>query len=55
VRSFIIGTYLRIALAYQIKTNEVGRACGNCGRGEDSVQGFGGKAQRIQTTWKTKA
>jgi hypothetical protein len=25
------------------------------GRGEKSVQGFGGKARRKETTWKTKA
>jgi hypothetical protein len=28
----------------QVKANEVGRACGTHGRGEKSVQGFGGKA-----------
>jgi hypothetical protein len=28
----------------QVKANEVGRACGMHGRGEKSVQGFGGKA-----------
>jgi hypothetical protein len=26
-----------------------------CGRGEKRVQGFGGKAQGKETTWKTKA
>jgi hypothetical protein len=25
------------------------------GRGEETVQGFGGKARRKETTWKTKA
>jgi hypothetical protein len=25
------------------------------GRGDKSVQGFGGKARRKETTWKTKA
>jgi hypothetical protein len=35
---------------FQIKENEVGRACGMCGRGEKRVQGFGGKAQRKKTT-----
>jgi hypothetical protein len=40
----------------QIKSeNEVGRACGTHGRGEKRVQGFGGKARRKKTTWKTKA
>jgi hypothetical protein len=29
---------------YQFKVNEVGRACGTHGRGEKSVQGFGGEA-----------
>jgi hypothetical protein len=28
----------------QVKSNEVGRACGTHGRGEKRVQGFGGKA-----------
>jgi hypothetical protein len=28
---------------------------GTQGRGEKSVQGFGGKAGRTVTTWKTKA
>jgi hypothetical protein len=28
----------------QVKANEMGRACGAHGRGEKSVQGFGGKA-----------
>jgi hypothetical protein len=39
----------------QVKANEVGGACGTHGRGEKSVQGFGGKARRKDTTWKTKA
>jgi hypothetical protein len=39
----------------QVKANEVGRACGMHGRGEKSVQGFGGKARKKETTWKTKA
>jgi hypothetical protein len=30
--------------ADQIKENEVGWACGTPGRGEESVQGLGGKA-----------
>jgi hypothetical protein len=39
----------------QIKANEVGGACGTHWRREKSVQGFGGKARRKETTWKTKA
>jgi hypothetical protein len=35
--------------------NEVGRACGPHGRGQKSIQGFGGKARRKETTRKTKA
>jgi hypothetical protein len=35
----------------QVKANEVG---GAHGRGEKSVQGFGRKARRKETTWKTK-
>jgi hypothetical protein len=30
----------------------VGRACGTHGRGEKSVQGFGGKAQRKETRYR---
>jgi hypothetical protein len=41
--------------ADQIKQNAVGRACGMHGRREESVQDFGGKAQRKETTQKTKA
>jgi hypothetical protein len=41
--------------AITLKANEVGRACGTHGRGEKSVQGSGGKAQRKETTGKTKA
>jgi hypothetical protein len=39
----------------QVKANEVGVACGTDGRGEKSVQGFGGKARRKETAGKTKA
>jgi hypothetical protein len=39
----------------EVKANEVGGACSTHGRGAKSVQGFGGKAQRKKTTWKTKA
>jgi hypothetical protein len=38
----------------QVKANEVCGACGTHGRGEKSVQGFGGKARRKEHTWKTK-
>jgi hypothetical protein len=41
--------------AGQVKANEVDGAYGTHGRGEKSVQGFGGKAQRKETTWKIKA
>jgi hypothetical protein len=30
-------------------------ACGTHGRGDKTVEGFGGKARRKETTWKTKA
>jgi hypothetical protein len=39
----------------QVKANEVGGACGTHGRGEKSVQDFGGRARRKETTEKTKA
>jgi hypothetical protein len=39
----------------QVKANEVGGACGTHGTGEKSVQGFGEKARRKETTGKTKA
>jgi hypothetical protein len=42
-------------VADQIKENEVGGAYGTHGRGDKSVQSFGGKARREKTTWKTKA
>jgi hypothetical protein len=32
----------------------VGGTCGTHGRGEEIVQGFGGKARRRETTVKTK-
>jgi hypothetical protein len=34
----------------QVEANEVGRVCGMHGRGEKSVQGFGGKARRKEPT-----
>jgi hypothetical protein len=45
----------RIFGSGDLKANEVGGACGTHGRGEKSVQGFGGKARRKETTGKTKA
>jgi hypothetical protein len=49
-----IFTHHQILLGDQIKKNEVGGACGTHGRGQKSVQGFGGKARWKKTTWKTK-
>jgi hypothetical protein len=46
---------IRQVKSSQVKANEVSRACGTQGRGEKSVQGFGGKARRKETTGKTKA
>jgi hypothetical protein len=39
----------------QVKANELGGACGTNGRWEKIVQGFGGKAGKKESTWKTKA
>jgi hypothetical protein len=39
----------------QLKDIEVGGACGTHGRGEESVQGFNGKAPRKETTRKIEA
>jgi hypothetical protein len=33
----------------------MGRSCGTRGKGEKHEQGFGGKARRKETTWKTEA
>jgi hypothetical protein len=55
MRNFIICTHPQISLGKSSKANEVGGACGTHGRGEKSVQGFGGKARREETTGKTKA
>jgi hypothetical protein len=46
---------IRQVKSSQFKANEVGGACDMHGRGEKSLQGFGGKAQRKETTGKTKA
>jgi hypothetical protein len=40
--------------ADQVKANEVDRACSMHGKGEKSVQGFGGIARRKETTPKTR-
>jgi hypothetical protein len=47
--------YSSLDIIRQVKANEVGGACGTYGRGEKSVQGFGGKARMKETTGKTKA
>jgi hypothetical protein len=56
MRNFIISTHPQKSLGKlsQVKANEVGGACSMHGRGEKSVQGFGGKARRKETTGKTK-
>jgi hypothetical protein len=45
MRNFIICTHPQISLgkSSQVKANEDGGACSMHGRGEKSVQGFGGK------------
>jgi hypothetical protein len=56
LQTFIIhNLYSSPDIIRQVKANEVGGACGTHGREEKSVQGFGGKARRKETTWKTKA
>jgi hypothetical protein len=54
MRSFIFVLLPKYYYADKIKDNEVGGTCGTHGGGEESVQGFGGKAKRKETTWKTK-
>jgi hypothetical protein len=44
VRNFIICTHSQISLDRSITANKVGGTCGTHGRGENSVQDFGGKA-----------
>ena len=39
----------------QIEKNEMGGACSTYGGEERCIQGFGGKTQRKETTWKTQA
>jgi hypothetical protein len=51
----ILVDIIRQVKSSQVNVNEVGGACGMHGRGEESVQGFGGKARRKETTGKTKA
>jgi hypothetical protein len=48
-------SFREIPKIYQIKENEVGGTRGTIRRGVVSIQGFGGKAQRKEATWKTKA
>jgi hypothetical protein len=57
MRNFIICTHPQTSLGRsgQVKTNEVGRACGTHGRVEKNVQGSGEKARRKETSRKTKA
>jgi hypothetical protein len=43
MRSLKICTHSQILLGRSSQVSEVGRACGMHGRGERSVQGFGGK------------
>jgi hypothetical protein len=39
----------------QIEKNEMGGACNTYGGEERCIQGFGGKTQGKETTWKTQA
>jgi hypothetical protein len=55
VRSFIICTHPQIPLGRSVNANEVGGTYGTYARGEKSVQGFGMKARRKESTWKTEA
>jgi hypothetical protein len=55
MRNFIICTHPQISLGKSSQGEWVGGACSTHGRGEKSVQGFGGKARGKETTWKTKA
>jgi hypothetical protein len=50
MRSFIIVLVPKYQYEGEVKENEVGRASSRHGRGEKSVQGFGGKARRKETT-----
>jgi hypothetical protein len=54
MRNFIICTHPQILLS-RSNQDEMVSANGMHGRGEESVQGFGGKARRKETTQKTKA
>jgi hypothetical protein len=42
----LLNLYSSADIIRQVKANEVGGACGTHGRGEKSVEGFGGKARR---------
>jgi hypothetical protein len=51
--SFIFCTpQILLGISYQIKENGVGGTCDTHGRGEESIQGFVGKARRKETTSK---
>jgi hypothetical protein len=53
----LLNLYSSPDIIRQIKSrgNDVGGACSTHGRVEKRVQGFGGKARRKETAWKTKA
>jgi hypothetical protein len=53
MRSFIICTHPQVKLGRSNQGQWGGRACGTHGRGEKSVQAFGGKVSRKETTRKT--
>jgi hypothetical protein len=42
-------------ISNKVKANEVGGTCGTHEKGEEVVEGFGGKAGRKKTTRKTEA
>jgi hypothetical protein len=51
----MIRTRPKYYYAVHVKENGVGGTCGTYGRGQENVQGFGGKAQMKETSRKTKA
>jgi hypothetical protein len=55
MRSFIFYTRLKCYSADRVMEGDVSGACGTHGRGEKSVQSFGGKARRKETTRKTES
>jgi hypothetical protein len=54
-RRLIICTHHQISSADYVKDDEVGGACGTHGRGEKSMQGFGWKARKKETSRKIDA